>query len=141
MSFQSESFSIKRFWLSNKTFTDSMSLLSFGHQSAVSNQVFTTPTTLPPVMNESKPYQHSEMCSSRWYKGLNLEFGAFGTDKFSKVIFLMDSYYRKIVKDRFYKCIFFAVGKYFDKMLVSSKMNTEQIAAIDTNIYSRRVFL
>ncbi len=118
-----------------------MSLLPFGNQSTVPNQVFSTPTTLPPVMNESKPYQHSEMCSTRWYKGLNLEFGAFGTDKFSKVMFLMDSAYRRTVKDRFYKCLFFAVGKYFDKMLVSSNMNTEHIAAIDTNIYSRRVFL
>jgi glucan biosynthesis protein len=117
-----------------------MPLLPFGSQSKPSDQVFPTPTTLPPVMNESKPYQHSEMCSTRWYKGLNLEFGAFGTDKFSKVMFLMDSAYRKTVKDRFYKCIFFAVGKYFDKMLVCSKMNKEQIAAIDTNIYSKRIF-
>ncbi|CAF4139090.1 unnamed protein product, partial [Rotaria sp. Silwood1] len=58
--------------------------------------------------NASTLSQSPTMCATTWYKGLNLEFNAFGVNEFGKVMFLMDAYYAKIVQDGFYKCVFVA---------------------------------
>ena len=50
------------------------------------------------------------MCSTKWYKQNHFEFNAFSVNNFEKVLFLMDDYYIKTIKNRFHKCIFFQFG-------------------------------
>ena len=63
-----------------------------------------------------------EMCTSRWYKDLHLEFGAFSVNNFEKVMFLMDDSYRDVIRYRHYRCIFFRYGKIFSRNDVSKRI-------------------
>src|SRR4051812_29978845 len=56
-------------------------------------------------------FNSQEMCTTKWYKNLHIEFNAFSVNYFEKVIFMMDPIYSNIIKDGFYQCIFFHFGK------------------------------
>ena len=58
------------------------------------------------------PALASESCTSRWYQGLNIEFNAFSVANFSRVTFLMDDFFKSVVRDDLYHCIFIAAGAY-----------------------------
>ena len=47
-----------------------------------------------------------------WYQALDLEFGAFGAENFTKVTFLMDDSFKNVMKDNLYQCIFIEPGAY-----------------------------
>ncbi|CAF1188133.1 unnamed protein product [Adineta steineri] len=50
------------------------------------------------------------MCTTKWYKQLQLEFNVFSVKNFTKVIFMMDYLYTNITDNGSYKCIFFHFG-------------------------------
>lgn len=56
------------------------------------------------------------MCTTQWYKQFNLELTAFSVNNFEKVIFIMDYTFTNLIKDEFYKCIFFRSGEIFKNL-------------------------
>jgi hypothetical protein len=64
-------------------------------------------------LNKTININIKEMCTTKWYKQFNLEFDAFSVNNFEKVMFIMDFTYTNLIKDEFYKCIFFRFGEIF----------------------------
>jgi len=61
--------------------------------------------------NQSIKTNINQMCTTKWYKQLNLEFNVFSVNNFEKVMFMMDHAFTHIIKERFYKCVFFEYGE------------------------------
>jgi len=61
--------------------------------------------------NESIKININQTCTTKWYKQLNLEFNVFSVNHFQKVMFMMDYNFTYIIKENFYKCIFFKYGE------------------------------